>query len=135
MPITGTPSSSTPRSRRGAPGAYTDAGPPERITPHGLRSATSSLPPAIAVDRSATGAVAATRSVIDERGCLPVRGAHPDALVALERLALGLERGRDHDLRAVELGEVLVAARRHRRAQAAEQVERAVVLARGPDED
>ena len=37
MPITGTPSSSRPRSSRGAPSAYTDAGPPERMIPRGLR--------------------------------------------------------------------------------------------------
>ena len=42
MPITGTPSSSSPRSRRGAPSAYTEAGPPERMIPRGLRLAISS---------------------------------------------------------------------------------------------
>src|SRR3954469_23553205 len=57
--------------------------------------------------------------------------AHADRLVALELLALGLERRRDHDLRAVEGRDVLVAARGHGRAQAAHQVERAVVLVRG----
>ena len=40
-----------------------------------------------------------------------------DLLVALEVLALGLQRGCDHQLGAVELRDVLVAARRHRRAQ------------------
>ena len=56
-------------------------------------------------------------------------GAHADRLVALERLALGLQRRGDHQLGPVELGDVLVAAGRHRGPQAAHQVERAVVLA------
>src|ERR687887_141154 len=54
--------------------------------------------------------------------------AHADRLVALQGLALGLQRGRDHQLGAVELRDVLVAARGHRRAQAAHEVEAAVVL-------
>src|SRR5207237_7387282 len=60
---------------------------------------------------------------------------HADALGALQRLALGLQRGRDHDLGLLEFLHGLVAGRRHRRAQRAEEVERAVVLVRGPDED
>ena len=56
-------------------------------------------------------------------------GAHADRLVALERLALGLQRRGDHQLGPVELRDVLVAAGRHRGPQAAHQVERAVVLA------
>src|SRR2546430_3896112 len=74
-------------------------------------------------------------SLIDEGGCLPVRGAHAHALVSLQRLALGLQGRRDNDLGAIELSEVLVPARRHRGAQPAEEVEGAVVLARRPDED
>ena len=62
-------------------------------------------------------------------------GAHADRLVALELLALGLERRRDHHLGAVERGDVLVAAGGHRGAQAAHQVERAVVLVRGAEQD
>ena len=42
MPITGTPSSSRPSSSGGAPSAYTDAGPPDRMIPRGLRRAISS---------------------------------------------------------------------------------------------
>jgi hypothetical protein len=42
MPITGTPSASSSRSSRGAPSAYTDAGPPDKTIPRGLRLATSS---------------------------------------------------------------------------------------------
>ena len=61
--------------------------------------------------------------------------AHAHALRALQLLALGLQRRGDHQLGPVELGDVLVAARRHRGAQAAHEVERAVVLAGGPDED
>ena len=62
-------------------------------------------------------------------------GAHADRLVALELLALGLERRRDHHLGAVERRDVLVAAGGHRRAQAAHQVERAVVLVGGAEQD
>src|SRR3954454_13226914 len=62
-------------------------------------------------------------------------GSHPDALLALEVLALGLQRRGDHQLRPVELGDVLVAAGGHRCAQAAHQVERAVVLVRGAEQD
>src|SRR3954453_7235718 len=62
-------------------------------------------------------------------------GAHADALVALERLALRLQRGGDHELGPVELGDVLVATGGHRGAQAAHEVERAVVLAGGAGDD
>ena len=44
MPSTGIPSSSSSGSSRGAPSAYTEAGPPERISPFGLRRRTSSTP-------------------------------------------------------------------------------------------
>ena len=44
------------------------------------------------------------------------RCPHPDALLALEMLAFGLQRRRDHQLRAVELGDVPVSARGHRRS-------------------
>ena len=37
MPITGTPSSNSPRSNRGAPSAYTEAGPPDKMIPRGFR--------------------------------------------------------------------------------------------------
>src|SRR5947199_8719221 len=42
MPSVGTPSSKIPGSTRGAPSAYTDAGPPDRITANGFRRRTSS---------------------------------------------------------------------------------------------
>src|SRR5436190_4539375 len=44
MPSTGMPSSSSSGSSFGAPSAYTDAGPPDRIRPLGLRRRTSSAP-------------------------------------------------------------------------------------------
>src|SRR3954451_12039840 len=62
-------------------------------------------------------------------------GPHPHVLLALELLALGLQRRGDHELRAVELRDVPVAAGRHRGAQPAHEVERAVVLVRWADED
>src|SRR5438270_11073552 len=69
----------------------------------------------------------------DRRG-LAAR-AHPHALLTLELLALGLERRRDGQLGAVELGDVAVAAGRHRGAQRAHQVEGPVVLPRGALDD
>src|SRR6185436_21116001 len=61
--------------------------------------------------------------------------AHADALAALERLALGQQRRRHHDLGLLELLQRLVAGGGHRGTQRAEQVERAVVLVRGTDQD
>ena len=41
MPRVGTPSCSTPGSSVGAPGSYTDDGPPERISATGFLASTS----------------------------------------------------------------------------------------------
>ncbi len=41
MPSVGTPRSKTPESSAGAPGSYTDDGPPERIRPTGFLAAIS----------------------------------------------------------------------------------------------
>src|SRR3954471_10861519 len=176
MPSTGMPSSSSAGSSFGAPGAYTDAGPPDRISPFGARRRTSSTPTwcgsssentphsrtrrAISCEywppksrtrtsfcatarssaSSSTGCSAATPepgpaetrsvSVCDKRHRSAAR-RHADRLLALQLLALGLQRRRDHQLGPVELGDVLVAAGRHRGLQRAHQVERAVVLAGG----
>src|SRR3954453_4906565 len=62
-------------------------------------------------------------------------GAHADRLLALELLALGHQGRRDHHLGAVELGDVGVAGGRHRSAQRAHQVEGAVVLLGGAEQD
>src|SRR5204862_2876412 len=61
--------------------------------------------------------------------------AHADRLVALELLALGLERGGNHHLRPLEVADVLVAAGGHRGAERPDQVERAVVLLGGAEQD
>src|ERR1019366_7647036 len=177
MPSTGTPSSSSSRSSGGASCSYTEAGPPDRITPFGRRRSTSAAPTwcgsssektphsrtrrAISCEywppksstttssvaaagiesalggsaAAGTGLVAVTGLVGDtDRRGFAVR-AHPDALLALELLAFGLERRRDRQLGAVELGDVAVAAGRHRGPQRAHQVESAVVLTRGPLDD
>lgn len=42
MPKTGTPASKMARSRRGAPSAYTDEGPPERMIAFGFLASISS---------------------------------------------------------------------------------------------
>src|SRR5215210_515540 len=60
--------------------------------------------------------------------------AHPDALGRLLGLALGRERGSEHDLGLLELFYVLVAGRSHAGPQGAHEVERPVVLAGWPDE-
>src|SRR5919199_1163304 len=191
MPRTGTPSSSSSVRSRGASSAYTDAGPPERISPRGARRLISSSgavcgrsslntphsrtrraisceywPPKsrtrTSSERVAAAPAAGRRGVVSASGkrLLPaderrlrdaaavrdvVRarrgggggppGAHADRLVALELLALGLERRGDHHLGAVERRDVLVAAGGHRGAQGAHQVERAVVLVGGPEQD
>src|SRR5664280_3627769 len=97
---------------------------------------TSSAPAATVAPRSARGSGAVTAaSVIYEGGHLAVGGTHAHALVALQGLALRLQRRRHHHLRAVELRQVLVPAGGHRGAQAAEQVEGAVVLAGGTHQD
>src|SRR4051812_14603146 len=192
MPRTGMPSSSSSVRSRGASGAYTDAGPPDRISPRGERRLTSSMsivcgssslntphsrtrraisceywPPksrtSTSSERVAAAPAAGGRGVVRAsatRRLLPderrrgyaaavvgdrVRarrsrgsracGAHTDRLIALELLALRLERRRDHDLRAVERGDVLVTASGHRGAQRSHQVERAVVLVGGAEQD
>src|SRR4051794_17556225 len=68
-----------------------------------------------------------------DRGA-PVR-AHADRLLALELLALGHQGRCDHHLGAVELGDVGVAGGRHRGTKGAHQVEGAVVLLSGAEED
>src|SRR6185312_11597427 len=164
MPSTGMPSSSSSGSSRGAPGAYTDAGPPDRIRPFGARRRTSSTPTwcgssslntphsrtrrAISCEywppksrtstsscatarssaSSSTGCAATTGSVCDKRH-RSAAGRHADLLLALELLALRLQRRGDHQLGPVELRDVLVAAGGHRGLQRAHEVERAVVLA------
>src|SRR2546423_70609 len=210
MPSTGIPSSSSSGSSLGAPSAYTDAGPPDRISPFGARLRTSSTPtwcgsssentphsrtrramsceywppksrtttsstargPSTSVAASSTTWVDALLAVTSSlmpppgyggprssacgapgagsrgRSCLGERllalgvrrggraaRAHPDPLRALQLLALGLQRRSDHQLGPVELRDVAVAARGHRRPQPAHEVERPVVLVRGADED
>src|SRR3954463_12209205 len=76
---------------------------------------------------------AVTSAPVDARWC--ALAAHADALRALQRLALGLQRRRDHHLGLLELLHRLVAGGGHRGAERTEQVERAVVVVRGPDED
>src|SRR2546430_5080434 len=87
---------------------------------------------------TATEGVAAELLIqlVDRRGDLGLAvRAHADVLLALELLALALERGRDHHLGPVEGRDVLVTAGRHRGAERAEEVEGAVVLGCGPEED
>src|ERR1700736_5918731 len=178
MPSTGTPSSSSSRSSGGAPSSYTEAGPPDRITPFGRRRNPSASPTwwgnssektphsrtrrAISCEycppksSTTTSSVAARGAGVSTAAVETLRlsgsrsgaalaadtarrgfaaGAHPDTLLTLEMLALGLQRRRDRQLGPVELRDVAVAAGRHRGPQGAHQVEGAVVLSRRPLDD
>src|SRR4051795_11342374 len=137
----------------GAPSTYTDAGPPEKMMPLGSLASIS----AIGIDRGTISewtCASRTRRAISCAYCAPksttrivsngagsgavtsaASPAHADALGTLERLPLRLERGGDHHFRLLELLERLVAGGGHRRAQGAAEIEGAVVLVRGPDED
>src|SRR5215216_783238 len=88
-----------------------------------------------------------TRTVSADVGALMRRGLgrrwcgaersmpHAHALRLLEGLPLRLQRGSDHDLGLLEVLDVDVAAGGHRGAQTAEEVELAVVLVGGADQD
>src|SRR6185437_4799880 len=100
-----------------------------------LAAAASGVEAPAGVDWLTAAAAVSTALVGDTDRRCRAGCAHAHALLALKLLALGLERGRDQQLGAVELGNVAVSARRHRRTQRAHQVEGAVVLAgRTPDD-
>src|SRR5881394_931253 len=81
--------------------------------------------------RGPAGRVPCRTGPVGSVGCLS--RPHADVLVALQLLALGLQRGGHHDLSLLELLHRFVSAGGHRRPQRAEQVEAAVVLVRRPD--
>src|SRR2546421_7774111 len=149
MPSTGTPAASRPAGAGGAPSAYTEAGPPDKMTAAGLRAricsagivrgTISEYTCASRTRRAISCAYCAPKSTTStvsngSASTLPL-SAHADALAVLEALALGLQRGGHHDLGLLELLDRLVAGGGHRRAQGAEEVEGAVVLVRRTDED
>src|SRR2546421_1772006 len=149
MPSTGHPRSYTAGSTDGAPSTWTDAGPPLKITPAGLRAFSSSAVIVYGTISEYTCA-SRTRRAISCAYCAPKSttrtvsnwgasmrrlATHADALAALKALALGLQGGGHHDLGLLELLDRVVAGGGHRRAQGAEQVEGAVVLVGGTDED
>src|SRR6478672_207996 len=80
---------------------------------------------AVGVAGTAAGSVIAYGYPGGHRG--PPVGAHAHGLLALELLALGLERRRDHHLGALEVADVLVSAGRHRGLERTDEVEGAVV--------
>src|SRR3989440_2653716 len=149
MPSTGTPASYSAASIDGASSTCTDAGPPERMIPFGRRASISSkgivrgtiseYTCASLTRRAISCAYCApkstTRTVSNWGASMRRLATHADALAALEALALGLQRGRHHDLGLLELFDRLVAGGGHRRAQGAEEVESAVVLVGRTDED
>src|SRR5918998_1597000 len=142
MPRTGAPRSYTPGSSEGAPVTWTDFGPPLRITPTGFRSATSAavmvwgtislktcasrtrraISWAYWAPKSTTRTVSKALTLVLDGG-RPPSAPHPDALQALEGLALGHQGGGDHDLRLLELLDRLVPARGHGGPQRAAEVE------------
>src|SRR5205085_1415353 len=75
------------------------------------------------------------------RGCVAVAGAfssglpHADVLGLLEGLALRRDRRGDHHLDVLELRDLTRAAHAERRTQRAGEVLRAIVHARGPEQD
>src|SRR3984893_14527303 len=149
MPSTGTPASYSAASMDGASSTWTDAGPPERMIPFGRRASISSkgivrgtiseYTCASRTRRAISCAYCApkstTRTVSNWGASMRRLATHADALAALEALALGLQGGGHHDLGLLEVLDRVVAGGGHRRAQGAEQVEGAVVLVGGPDED
>src|SRR5215218_1665356 len=164
MPSTGTPASYRAALIDGAWSTWTDAGPPERMIPRGRRASISSkgivrgtiseytcasrtrraISCAYCAPKSTTSTVSNWDASTTPSRCVPgptycwsryASAAHADALAALEALALGLQRGGHHDLGLLELLDRLVAGGGHRRAQGAEEVEGAVVLVGGADED
>src|SRR2546426_9897839 len=150
MPSTGTPTSYSAASIDGASSTCTDAGPPERMIPFGRRASISckgivrgtiSLYTCASRTRRAISCAywapkSTTRTVSNgSSGTAGDLVTHSHAMRPLEGLALGLKGGGDHDLGLLELLDGLVAARRHRGAQGAEQVEAAVVLVGRADEN
>src|SRR5215211_5874162 len=109
---------STSRSSGSAPGT--------------LRSGTWTRPGFFLVAALAASVIADCDRDVDGRATVR---PHPDCLLALELLALGLEGRCDHHLGAVELRDVLVAGRGHRGAERAHQVERAVIVLGGAEQD
>src|SRR5260370_8866534 len=149
MPSTGGPASCSAASIDGAASTCTDAGPPERMMPFGrrasisprgiVRGTISEYTCASRTRRAISCAYCApkstTRTVSNWGASMRRLATHADALAALQALALGLQGGGHHDLGLLELLDRVVAGGGHRRAQGAEQVEGAVVLVGGTDED
>src|SRR5690242_12713010 len=123
-PAAAVPAPRPPRSN--AERAPSRPAPPAPAARSAARTARRSRAPAPAGPPATAPALAAGRP-----GPLP----HPDPLGLLQRLALRLDRRREHHLGLLEVVDRLVAAGRRRRPGRAHQVERAVVLAGGPDHD
>src|SRR5207302_3661567 len=159
MPRIGRPRSHAPLSGCGAPASYTDAGPPLKMRPRGLRAAISAA--AIVPGTSSQYTPdSRTRRAISWLYCDPksrmrtaswvtrtggdsARGAravkrsnpHSDALLVLLHLALRLDRRGDDHLGFLELGDRARAAHAHGALECANKVHAAVVDMRGPEED
>src|SRR5258708_26545303 len=162
MPSTGIPADSASGSTCGAPGSYTLAGPPPRISPagsrffssdHGVVPGTSSQYTLASRTRRAISWLnwdpkSRTRMVSPRAppfvvlrswaaAAVMLRSALPHAYVLglLEDLALRRDRRRDHHFHVLELGDVAGAAHAERRAQRPGEVLASVVDASRTEED
>src|SRR5215218_259787 len=121
------PKSRTNTSSWAVSGARTSMASPETVS--------VPVTPLAAVGVAGTAAPSVIADCYSRRHSSPAVGAHAHGLLALELLALGLERRRDHHLGALEVADVLIAAGGHRGTQRADQAERAVVFVGGAVED
>src|SRR5262245_48624179 len=148
MPSTGTPSPRTAGSRDGAPGSYTEAGPPDRISPPGRRASSSATGVSNGTISEYTWASRTRRAMScaywapksrtsTGRGSVTAASlpGHAHALRPLLRLSLGLDGGRHHDLGLLELPDVGVPGGGHGGPQGPEEVQLPVVLVGRAQED
>src|SRR6266545_8368064 len=152
------PRSNRPGSTRGPSSAYTDDGPPLSTSASGLRARMRSTGTSWATSSEYTRHSRTRLAISWEywpprsttrtgRSSAPCSGTgsgttsptalpgHPDLLRLLELLALGLDGRGEHQLRLLEVVDRFVAARGHRGAEGAHQVQRPVVLVGGADDD
>src|SRR5215217_1126042 len=121
------PKSRTSTSSRAVSGAWTSAASDE--------TASDPVTPLAAVGVAGTAAPSVIADGYSRRHRGPPVGSHADGLLALELLALRLECRRHHHLGPLEVPDVLVPACGHGGLEGSHEVERAVVLLGGTEED
>src|SRR5919204_4436495 len=125
-------------------GSVTLAGPPETMIPRAPRSslagrwtsATTACTPSSRMRRAMRWQYCppALRTTIWFTGGAALPGT-PQLLRLLEDLPFGLDRGRDDDLRLLQLADGLRADRAHAGANGADQIQRAVLGERGAEQN